>query len=65
MHKFYITNASSFYFVLTGIDSRVTVVENQSDEMQVNVTNLQSKDEEIQTELMEMEVEFDADIAGL
>ena len=62
---YYITNASSFYFTFTGIDSRVTVVENQSDEMQVNVTNLQSKDEEIQTELVEMEVEFEADIAGL
>ena len=65
MHKYYITNASSFYFAFTGIDSRVTVVENQSDEMQENVTNLQSKDEEIQTELVEMEVEFEADIAGL
>ena len=65
MHKYYITNASPFYFTFTGIDSRVTVVENQSDNLQVNVTNLQSKDEEIQTELVEMEVEFEADIAGL
>ena len=83
MHKYYITNASASHFVVAGIDSRVTVVEKESDELQVNVTSnhddiinlslllganvtsLQSKDEEIRNELIEMEVEFEADIAGL
>ena len=39
MHKYYITNASASHFVVAGIDSRVTVVEKQSDELQVNVTS--------------------------
>ena len=49
----------------TGINSRITLVENQSDELQVNVLSLQSKDGEMETKLSDMEVEFKADLAGL